>query len=369
VVRLTGFKQFEPTVRIAPGTTITVQADLKAVGRLRILSTPSKASVLINGLPAKDDTGTEVKTPIDIEVEVGETVVRIEAAGFQPFEQTLTIEGGKTQTISRELAVAGLSESELVAQQRGLSSLGARTLPRGRSTVDVDAGYPYFINSRITVGAGKLAKKFGFDANVALRTMLARSELGVGGRVMFADNNPFSAGMFTQLWWGSKLLDDSARNGLTWDLGFAASLTAISAVTITGRAYVEMWSDRHCPALDATNMTNGFEATEPTELCTNYKNAVIDGFGPMSEFTADDITRAEKLTGNSGQDFFDRENGARFVLSIAAEIAVEQRWNIYGVLEGAPANDERALFTSQFSGPMFDTDFLLYLRLGLSYKF
>ncbi|MGE0397885.1 MAG: PEGA domain-containing protein [Kofleriaceae bacterium] len=371
VVRLPGYKQFEQKVRIEPGTTITVQADLKAVGRLRVLSTPAKATVLINGLPARDADGNEVKTPIDIEVEVGETVVRIEAAGFQPFEQNLTIEGGKTQTLSRELAIAGLSESELVAQQRGLSSLGARTLPRGRSTVDFDAGYPYFLNSRITVGAGKLAKKFGFDANVALRTMLARSELGIGGRVMLADNEPFSAGLFTQFWWGSKLLDDSARNGMTWDIGAAASLTAISAVTITGRAYVEVWSDRHCPALDPSNMTNmGFETSDPTDICRNYKSVVIDGGAPVTgTFTQDDRNRAEKLTGNEGMDFFDRENGARLVLSIAAEIAVEQRWNIYGVLEGAPANDERALFTSMFSGPMFETDFQLYLRLGLTYKF
>ena len=137
---------------------------------------------MINGLPARDKDGNETKTPIDIEVEVGETVVRIEAPGFQPFEQTLTIEGGKTQTVSRELAVAGKSEAELVAEQRGLSSFGARTLPRGRSTVDFDVGYPYFLTARITVGAGKIAKKFGFDANVGVRTMLARSELGLGGR-------------------------------------------------------------------------------------------------------------------------------------------------------------------------------------------
>src|SRR5690606_5607128 len=133
--------------------TVTVQAMLKPVGRLRILSTPAQADVLINGMPAG-------KTPLDEEIEVGETVVRIEMAGFQPFEQTLTIEGGKTQVLTRELAIAGLSEAELEAQQRGLSSFGARTLPRGRSTVDFGAGYPYFLTARINVGAGKIAKRF-----------------------------------------------------------------------------------------------------------------------------------------------------------------------------------------------------------------
>src|SRR4051812_17738731 len=97
VVRLDGFKQFEQKVRVEAGQTVTVQAELKAVGRLRILSTPGQAQVIINGLPVG-------KTPLDQEVEVGETVIRIELAGFQPFEQTITIEGGKTQTLSRELA-------------------------------------------------------------------------------------------------------------------------------------------------------------------------------------------------------------------------------------------------------------------------
>ncbi|HWU90113.1 MAG TPA: PEGA domain-containing protein [Kofleriaceae bacterium] len=356
VVRLDGYKQFEQKVRVDPGQTVTVSADLKAVGRLVILSTPPGASVLVNGVP----TG---KTPFDAEVEVGEKVVRVEHPGFQAFEQTLNIEGGKTQTLSRELAVAGKSEAELVAEQKGLSSFGARTLPRGRSTVDFDAGYPYFLNGRITVGAGRLAKKFGFDATVGVRTMLARTDLGVGARMMLADQNPFSGGVFANFWWGSKLLDDSQRNGVTFEGGALASLTALSNVTITGRAYLQLWSDRHCPVLAAGNK---FEATAPTATCESYRAFVA---GTSGQISAADKTRAEKLTGLSGADFFGRENGARLLLSVIAEVAVEQHWNVYGILEGAPFQAERALFTSLFSGPMFDTDYVLYARFGLTYKF
>lgn len=358
VVRLPGFKQFEQKVRVEAGQAITVSADLKAVGRLRILSTPSGATVLVNGLPVG-------KTPYDSEVEVGETVVRIESAGFQSFEQTLAIEGGKTQTLSRELAVAGKSEAELAAEQKGLSSFGARTLPRGRSTVDFDAGYPYYLNGRITVGAGKIAKKFGFDATVALRTMFARTDLGVGARMMLADNSPFSAGLFTNFWWGSKLLDDSQRNGVTFEGGVLASLTALSNVTITGRGYFQVWSDRHCPEIKTDNT---FEATDPSRTCVAYAARKFKGETP-NDFTDSDLMRAEKLTGKSGRDFYGRENGARFLLSVIAEIALEQRWSVYGILEGAPFQEERALFTKTFSGAMFDTDYILYARFGLTYKF
>jgi hypothetical protein len=354
VVRLDGYKQFEQRVRVEAGQAVTVQASLKPVGRLRILSTPAQAEVVLNGLPAG-------KTPLDQEVEVGETVVRIELAGFQPFEQTLTIEGGKTQTLSRELAVAGLSEAELAAQQRGLSSLGARTLPRGRSTVDISVGYPYYVQSRITVGAGKIAHKLGFDANVGVRTMFARNELGLGGRAMLADADPFSAGIFTDIWWGSKLLDDSRRNGFTWDVGVAASLTALTHVTITGRLYFDMWSDRHCPELK-TGGSGGFDG-DPIRVCERYQ---------AGDLTADEQMRINKLTtGDETQAwvFTDRESGLRFMTAVIAEIAMQQRWNFFGILEGAPFQSERALFTHEFAHSMFDTDFNLYIRLGLTYKF
>ena len=355
VVRLDGYKQFEQKVRVEAGQTVTVQATLKPVGRLRILSTPSQATVLINGLPVG-------KTPLDQEVETGETVVRIEQPGFQAFEQTITIEGGKTQTLSRELAIAGPSEAEQLAEQRGLSSFGARTLPRGRSTIDVDAGYPYFLEARVNVGAGRIAKQFGFDASVAVRTMGARTELGIGARAMLADNEPFSAAIFSELFYGSKLLDNSQRNGVTWNAGAIVSLTAISHVTISGRAYLNVWSDRHCPAktTDPTVMHPPFEG-DPIGVCTGFYNSTL-GLGEM--------TRVSRLTGwKAPEDVFNRENGARFMTAIAAEIAADQHTSFFGILEGAPFQDERALFTNDFAHSMFDTDYILYVRIGLTYKF
>ena len=358
VVRLEGFKQFEQKVRVEAGQTVTVQATLKPVGRLRILSTPSVADVVINGIPVG-------KTPLDTEVETGETVIRIESAGYQPFEQTLQIEGGKTQVLSRELMIAGPSEQDLTLEQRGLSSYGARTLPRGRSTVDFSIGYPYYLDGRVTVGAGRISHKFGFDATVAVRTMLARTELGIGARAMLADNEPFSFGAFTQIYYGSKLLDNSSRNGVTWDVGVIASLTALSHVTISGRLYLDVWSDRHCPVQKTTGMTGPSDVFDGDAIgvCKYFYNNAANANDPT-------VMRVTKLTGwTQPGDVFNRENGVRLMASIAAEIAVYQNWNVFGLLEGAPFQPERALFTHEFAHSMFDTDFNLYFKLGLSYKF
>jgi hypothetical protein len=66
---------------------------------------------------------------------------------------------------------------------------------------------------------------------------------------------------------------------------------------------------------------------------------------------------------------FNRENGIRLMTSVIAEIAMDQNLNVFGILEGAPFQQERALFTNDFAHSMPDTDYILYLRLGLSYKF
>ena len=340
VVKLDGYKPFEQKVRLEAAQAVTVSAELKAVGRLRILSTPARATVLVNGVPAG-------QTPLDAEVETGETVVRLELPGFQAFEQTVNIEGGKTETLSRELAVAGPSELALAAEQRGLSSFGARAIPRGRATIDLGAGYPYYLTARINVGAGKIAGQFPVDAGVIARTMFARSELGLGGRITLFDHSPFSLGAFTDIYYGSKIFDDSQRNGFTWDIGGIASLTALDFVTISFRVYGDIYSDRFCPTLDPTNtMNDGFSGT-PIAVCQEYKDGTLN---------AADMARAEKLTGQSGASFYDRDSGGRLVTSLSAEIAVQQFWSFFAILEGAPFQSERALFTSMFSGSMFDTD-------------
>ena len=236
-------------------------------------------------------------------------------------------------------------------------------LPRGRSTVDISAGYPYYFAGRVNVGAGKIAGLFPFDAGVAIRSMFARSELGIGARLMFADPEPFSAGAFTDFYYGSKLLDDSKRNGITWDLGVAASLTALEHVTISGRLYLDIWSDRHCPveATTGATSTDGFDGTDPIGVCKAYKDGTL---------SAADQMHVEKLTGwKVPSDVFGREAGIRVMTSIIAEVAIEQQMNFFAILEGAPFQEERALFTNDFSHSMPSTDYVLYLRLGLSYKF
>ncbi len=361
IVSLDGYKNFEATVRVDPGQTQTVPAVLRAIGKLLILSDPPGAQVLINGMPAGE-------TPLDLkELETGDTVVRIEMAGRQPQEKTLKIVGGESQTLSLKLELIGRSDRDLEDEQRGLSSFGARTLPRGRSTIDLGIGYPYLTEIKVNVGAGT-AGKYGFDAGVGVRTFFARTELGLGVRFMLVNKDPFTAGAFSDLWWGSKLLDNSKRNGLTFNAGMVASLTALTHVTVSGRLYMNAWSDRHCPSLTADDE---FEAdSSPLRACEVYRDVRISGMtatGPQMNL----IERMEKTTGVSSaapDAMFERETGARLMASIVAEISFQQRWNVWFMLEGT-FNSERALFTDPFAQPMLESDYRTYGRMGLTYKF
>lgn len=362
IVQLDGYKKFEATVRVEPGQTQTVPAVLKAVGKLLILSDPPKATVLINGLPAGE-------TPLELkELDVGDTVVRVEMMGRLPQERTLKIVGGESQTLSLKLDLVGQTDEEKLAEQRGLSSFGARTLPRGRSTIDFGIGYPYIGEVKVTVGAGKVGK-FGFDAGVSARSFGARSELGLGVKFMLVDNDPFTAGVFSDLWWGSKLLDNSKRNGLTFNLGGVASLTALTRVTVSGRLFLNMWSDRHCPSLDGSTME--FESdSSPIRACEVYRQVrILEEEPERGQLPL--VERMEKVTGvspTSPGDMFNRESGMRLNASIIAEIAVRQQWNLWFQLEGAFPG-ERALLTHPFAHPMFASDYQTYGRMGMTYKF
>jgi hypothetical protein len=106
-VRLDGYRSFEQKVRIETGQVTTVQADLAAIGRLRVLSTPAKARVTINGTPAGG-------TPLDVDVPLGELKLRIDLAGFVPFEQTMIVRGGKTETLWRELTRGPLGANHVL---------------------------------------------------------------------------------------------------------------------------------------------------------------------------------------------------------------------------------------------------------------
>lgn len=357
VVSKEGYKEFKEKIRLEPGQTLTITAELRAAGGFRFLSNPAGATVLLDGEPIG-------KTPLLKEnIDVGKHIVTFRAKGYHDFEQAVTVTGGKLEVMNATMKIidTGPTTAELKREQRGLTSRSARPLPRGRSTVDVALGYPYFLDGRITVGAGNLGN-YPFDAGVFFRSFFSRSEMGVTGRLQLFDRSPFAFALFGDIGGGANFLDDSARNSFFFDAGAIASLTALSHVTVSGRTYLNVWSDRHCPALE----NGGFEAgIEPIDLCSDYLAREMGGNPP--DFSAEDKARVDDLLG--GGDLFSREGGVRLMMSVAVEVAVQQRWSLWLMFEGAPFQQERPAYTDTFNSSMFEDDLVSYFRFGSTFKF
>lgn len=110
-------------------------------GKLRISSTPDKATVLIDGT----ESGA---TPATVEVESGERTIRVQKDEFLPVEQKVTVEGfGKEQALAFELktALATVSISTKPDQAKvridgkdvGVSPVSTSVL-RGNRTIEVE---------------------------------------------------------------------------------------------------------------------------------------------------------------------------------------------------------------------------------------
>jgi hypothetical protein len=359
VVRKVGYADFEKKIRVEPGKEITITAKLRAVGGIKVVTNTPGADVLMDGQVVGQTPYTKA------DVDVGTYGVIVRRPDHYDFETEVTIEGGKNTTVSTKLEAidTGPTAEDLLSLQRGLTSFGARTLPLGNSTIDIALGYAHFIEGRITVGAGKLGG-MGFDAGVTLRTYFSRSEITVNSRLMFADKQPFSTGAFANIGGGSNFFDDSGRNSFIADIGLMASLTGLENVTVTGRAYLSMWSERHCPEVLADDTFDG----DPLQVCTDYK-AFVDG-NPPADFTQDDKDRVDELIGaDDDGDMFNRETGLRAMLSLIIEVAVRQRWNVWLRVEGAPFQGEKASNTTMFSPAMLEEDIGTYIHLGTTYKF
>ena len=348
-----GSDKRQKQITIEEGKTLTFDTSLRGVGAIRFSSEPSGADIVVDG----DVVG---QTPmVKDDLSAGDHVVVIRKDGFFDKEQIVAIQTGETVDIAAALDVmdTGPTAEELLNERRGLSSFGAKTLPKGRTALDIGTGFPYILNAAITVGAGRLNNgTLGLDAGVAIRSYLTRNELAVKSRVMFFNREPFSAGLFGEIGIASAVFDESMRNGFLAKAGASFSLTGLGAVTLTARGYFDFFIDRSCPSVDG----NSFESdSEPVETCEEYLNNTLP---------ADQRARLDNLFGGPGQ-IFTRDSGIRFMTSFIVELALKQEWSLWGIIEGAPFQGERTAYLDDFHPILFERDRGTYFSFGATYKF
>jgi len=359
-----GYRTFKKKVRVEAGQAVTVTAELKASGSVRVVSTPANSTVSLDGAAVG-------KTPFTIpDVPAGEHLLTVTRDDYYQFEKTITISGGARELVNATLKRIDLgpTEGEIEREQRGRSSFSARTLTREKPTADVSLGYPHFLEVRFTIGVGKV-KSFGLDAGIGVKTFLQRTDISLTSRLQLIDKSPIALGVFGTAGYGTRF-DRSQRDSYFLDAGGMVSLTAVGRLTITGRAYLSMYTDRFCPSV--TN--SQFESrSDPTVLCRRYLEATDTNFddpdhGPLD---AEHIARINQLLEDdpNGDKMFDRISGIRPMFSLIVEYALDKKMNIWGLLEGTPTQDERPAFTHALNTFLLVDDNGVYFRGGFTYKF
>lgn len=337
VVQRQGYAKFEQKVAVEAGQKVSVNAVLRSVGGLRFLANIEGAEVVLDGVPIG-------KTPLLKEdVDTGDHVVTFRMSNYYDDEKKVTVKAGVLDIVSGDLQRIGATPEEIARLVRGLSSFGAKTVPFGRFTVDLMGGYPYLLEAHATTGVST-----GVDVTLGFRSYLTTWEFLGSVRYRLFNRQPFSFAVFGTIGGGGGL---SGRNQFTFQGGAVGSISFQNRVTISGRAYLDFWSDQLCaePEMPGMPITTGPDVCQGTA-------------------SPEDQMRAEELT--DGDFRTERDTGARVYLSAIAEAALQRNFSLFFVFEGAPFQGERAAHTNVFNGTLFsDTDIIYNLKAGVTLKF
>jgi hypothetical protein len=341
VVTKNGFAEYKRDVDLQAGQEMSLTADLKNAGGVTIITTPMGAQVVLDGVLVGPGPA---KLP---DVQAGDHVLEVRAAGYVDFRQTIRIEGGKTQALPIDLKKipTGPSGSQLLMEQRGQVGIGGRAVRRGSLTADISVGYPYFLDFRATTGAwaqGMLA----LDASIEVRSFFQFTDISAGTKFQFVGVDPFYMSLFFDFGGGG---GPNGRNTFFGDAGLGATISFDNFVSFSARTWFNFWTDRFCPS-------PGDRELMPRQDCDTLH---------ATPFVRTDGTMFDPET--------QRDDGARWYIGAWLDIALLQHVSLFGGIWGAPFQPERLMFLSPFNDIFPEErgagDLKTYGQVGLTVKY
>ncbi len=388
VAKKDGFGQDTKEVTLAAGSTETVTLNLRNVGKIYIASEPKGAFVML-------DRQLIGQTPLTREnVGSGPHTVEFQLPGFDQKTEQFNVRSGETEQVSVILVKTKEPEQDKKEVRRGLSSFSAVTNPYGAFTADMGSGYPWLGNVRLTVGVWKtkhsVLGELGLDIGTEFRSNFF-SDHEVAGTIRFQmmRKGPFALGLHMLVGGGG---GPRERNSFSWELGLPVTILAGSMVKLTGKAYIQVYSDRHCPSAesiqdlykndrsefirrgDPRDSSDGGGAEHAGDRCVGRSYDPNASY-PSPYYAVVQYNGTRKYDPNypdfqvDGTGVLERFVGVRGMLQAAVELAITSNVSVFGLLEGAPFQKERQLFTDKFNRlfPIHDTP--IYGRMGLTAKF
>jgi hypothetical protein len=364
-VRAAGRATHQQQAAIRAGETTTIAPALAAGGGLRVRCN-------VDGARASLGAFQLGPTPVErADVPTGRATLRVEAPGYAVFVHEVFIEAGKTTPVEATLRPVGAAApapgdvglgavepgpggatapAAAASAGRMLSSWGGRVLPYGALTLDLGTGYPWYVEARGTAGLLR-DPILGIDASMHIRSSFLRTEGLVSMRFRLAEGGPFGAAAFVGVGGGSGVAD---RDSFVFQGGVLGTVFFGDRVALTARALIDVWSDRLCPS-------KGSDAEKDGKSGPDICRATIAA-GSWEEDRVKELIGSTKLQ--------DRDTGVRLTVSAVLEIALSQGTNLYLLIDGSPAQAERASLTRMFHEAMiFTRDPVLAGKAGLTFKF
>jgi hypothetical protein len=345
VVHRDGYTDFKREVILVENQSVALVADLSASGALRILSTPEGAEVRVDG----EVVG---KTPVSRgTVPAGDHIVEFKLAGYFDHKETMKVEGGREKVFSVDLKVipTGPTPEQKVKRRQAMSSFGAKVNPVGGVTVDFGLGYPYYMQTRVMVGAVAI-KYFGLDVGVQARTMFDITDFALRGRVQLLEAGPFSVGADANvIGFGTGV---NGRSTVFGDYRAVASLAFADIATVSAFGHFSWWIDHFCPTTQ--QLANG--SSEDA-----YCNVTKDPVAFMQNFPNGNPTAAD--------------TGHRFYTGLAASAFIDRLTSIFFEIEFLPFTDiygfkPRKAYEGTYNQDLIGTaDHGVYFTGGVSLKF
>ena len=337
IVRKAGFVDYKREVVLEEGKPINMVAELQSVARLKFLSQPAGAQVFIDGEPIPGVTPNSRN-----EVAAGEHQIMMRLPKYIDNRQTLKVEGGKERIVSADLELArtGPSREEVYVAKTGVSTFGAKALPKNGFAADVGTGYPYWLAGRLTVSAAQLGK-IKIDAGVEIKTYFQVIEFGLHGRAQLFEAGPFSFGGRALIGGGP---GTNGRNTFSTEIGPVATLSFANRVNFNVHAKYQFYTDQLCPT--ASDVNN--RGITPRDACVKWTNIpAFKGKDPQTN----------------------RSSGNRFMLGGSLEVAIDRYFSTYVTVDFLPGQyNGRAAFKNDVNSIMFDRDQLFYLGAGGTLK-
>ena len=345
VVHRDGFTDFKREVILVENQAVALVADLSATGGMRVLSTPEGAEVRIDG----ELIG---KTPVSRDsVPAGDHVVEFRLAGYYDHKENMKVDGGREKVFSVDLKVipTGPTPEQRLKRRQGMSSFGAKVNPVGGVTVDFGLGYPYYLQTRVMVGA-VATKYFGFDVGVQARTMFDITDFALRGRVQLLEAGPFAVGADANvIGFGTGV---NGRSTVFGDYRVLASLAFADIATVSAFGHLSWWVDHFCPSQQ--QIANG--TTEDA-----YCNAAKDPVAYAANFPNGNPT--------------DADIGHRFYTGLAAQAAIDRLTSVFFEIEFLPFTEytgftPRKAYEGNYNQALIGTsDHGVYFTGGMSLKF